>query len=78
VRIWPDGHSAKLLDLPEPDLAGWRHAIEVATSSGERHAGEGAMRLVYDAAGTWFGQPLRHGECGRRADRRTRRDGLPR
>ena len=25
------GHSAKLLDLPEPDLAAWRHAIEVAT-----------------------------------------------
>jgi len=23
-------HSAKLLDLPEPDLAGWRHAIDLA------------------------------------------------
>ena len=24
-------HSAKLMDLPEPDLAGWRRAIETAT-----------------------------------------------
>src|ERR1700743_1321920 len=40
------GHSAKLLDLPEPDLAAWRHAIEVATQQwvGDTDS-EGAMRL---------------------------------
>ncbi|OBK46225.1 aminodeoxychorismate lyase [Mycobacterium kubicae] len=41
-------HSAKLMDLPEPDPAGWRHAISVAT---QRWAAgtddEGAMRLIY-------------------------------
>lgn len=41
-------HSARLTELPEPDLPAWRSAIEVAT----RHwvAGtdaEGAMRLIY-------------------------------
>src|ERR1700730_12730619 len=42
------GHSAKLLDLPEPDLAAWRHAIEVATQQWVRDTDEeGAMRLVY-------------------------------
>jgi 4-amino-4-deoxychorismate lyase len=41
-------HSAKLLDLPEPDLAAWRHAIEVATQRWVSDtADEGAMRLVY-------------------------------
>ncbi len=40
--------SAKLMDLPEPDLPNWRSAIGVAT----RHwvagtADEGAMRLIY-------------------------------
>ena len=42
------GHSAKLLDLPEPDLAAWRHAIEVATQQwvGDTDS-EGAMRLVF-------------------------------
>ena len=42
------GHSAKLLDLPEPDLAAWRHAIEVATQQWVGGTdSEGAMRLVY-------------------------------
>src|ERR1700742_51659 len=42
------GTSAKLLNLPEPDLAAWRHAIEVATRQwvGDTDR-EGAMRLVY-------------------------------
>ncbi|HXO48601.1 MAG TPA: aminodeoxychorismate lyase, partial [Mycobacterium sp.] len=41
------GHSAKLLDLPEPDLAAWRHAIEVATQQWVAGTdSEGAMRLV--------------------------------
>ena len=41
-------HSAKLLDLPEPDLSAWRHAIGLAARqwTGDT-ADEGAMRLVY-------------------------------
>src|ERR1700741_5299468 len=40
------GHSAKLLDLPEPDPAAWRHAIEVATQRWVSDtADDGAMRL---------------------------------
>jgi 4-amino-4-deoxychorismate lyase len=41
-------HSAKLLDLPEPDLAAWRHAIDLAARQwAADSADEGAMRLVY-------------------------------
>jgi 4-amino-4-deoxychorismate lyase len=41
-------HSAKLLDLPEPDLAAWRHAIVSAERQWTAEtADEGAMRLVY-------------------------------
>lgn len=41
-------HSAKLMDLPEPDLAGWRRAIEAATRKWLTISDdEAAMRLVY-------------------------------
>ncbi|MGH3597430.1 MAG: aminodeoxychorismate lyase, partial [Mycobacterium sp.] len=41
-------YSAKLMDLPEPDLPGWRRAIDVATRQwAVGTADEGAMRLVY-------------------------------
>lgn len=41
-------HSAKLMDLPEPDLAGWRRAIETATRQWLTITDdEAAMRLVY-------------------------------
>jgi 4-amino-4-deoxychorismate lyase len=41
-------HSAKLLELPEPDLPAWRHVIDLATKQwvGDT-ADEAAMRLVY-------------------------------
>ncbi len=40
--------SAKLMDLPAPDLPGWRRAIEVATRQwAVGTADEGAMRLIY-------------------------------
>jgi len=40
--------SAKLMDLPEPDLPNWRRAIEVATRQwAEGTDDEGAMRLIY-------------------------------
>jgi 4-amino-4-deoxychorismate lyase len=42
------GHSAKLLDLPEPDLLAWRNAIDLAVRQWTADtADEGAMRLVY-------------------------------
>ncbi|MCV7230605.1 aminodeoxychorismate lyase [Mycolicibacterium komossense] len=41
-------HSAKLLELPEPDLAAWRNAIDVAAREWTAQTGaEGALRLVY-------------------------------
>jgi 4-amino-4-deoxychorismate lyase len=41
-------HSAKLMDLPEPDLPAWRRAIDVAARRwAATTADEGAMRLVY-------------------------------
>ncbi len=40
--------SARLMDLPEPDLPAWRSAIGVATGQWVAGtAGEGAMRLIY-------------------------------
>jgi 4-amino-4-deoxychorismate lyase len=40
--------SAKLMDLPAPDLAGWRRAIELATQEWVAgSADEGALRLIY-------------------------------
>jgi 4-amino-4-deoxychorismate lyase len=41
-------HSAKLMDLPEPDLAHWRQAIETATRQWLATSDdEAAMRLIY-------------------------------
>ena len=40
--------SAKLMDLPAPDLPSWRHAIDVATRQwAAGTADEGALRLIY-------------------------------
>jgi 4-amino-4-deoxychorismate lyase len=40
--------SAKLMDLPEPDLPSWRRAIDLATREwAAGTADEGAMRLIY-------------------------------
>lgn len=41
-------HSAKLLALPEPDLAAWRNAIAIAVGEwAAQGPAEGALRLVY-------------------------------
>jgi 4-amino-4-deoxychorismate lyase len=41
-------HSAKLLDLPEPDLTAWRRAVDLAVRQWTRDTSdEAAMRLVY-------------------------------
>ncbi|MCX2928807.1 aminodeoxychorismate lyase [Mycobacterium sp. CVI_P3] len=40
--------SAKMMDLPEPDLPAWRRAIGIAVGQwASLTAGEGALRLVY-------------------------------
>lgn len=40
--------SARLMDLPEPDLPRWRRAVEVATQRWVAStADEGALRLIY-------------------------------
>src|SRR6202161_3882882 len=73
------GHSAKLLDLPEPDLAAWRHSIEVATQQwvGDTD-GEGAMRLVYSRGRERGSAPTAFVMVNPVAERiaATRRDGL--
>lgn len=40
-------HSAKMMELPAPDLAVWRQAIDQATRHWLATGGEGAMRLIY-------------------------------
>ncbi|MBV9318299.1 MAG: aminodeoxychorismate lyase [Mycobacterium sp.] len=41
-------HSAKLMDLPEPDLTSWRRAIDMAARRWTAStADDGAMRLLY-------------------------------
>jgi 4-amino-4-deoxychorismate lyase len=40
--------SARMMDLPEPDLSRWRTAIAAATAAWtERGGGEGVLRLIY-------------------------------
>jgi 4-amino-4-deoxychorismate lyase len=40
--------SARMMDLPEPDLPAWRHAIGIAVGQWTASTGaEGALRLVY-------------------------------
>jgi 4-amino-4-deoxychorismate lyase len=73
------GHSAKLLDLPEPDLAAWRHAIEVATRQWVSDTdGEGAMRLVCSRGRERGSAPTAFVTVNPVAERiaATRRDGL--
>jgi 4-amino-4-deoxychorismate lyase len=73
------GHSAKLLDLAEPDLPSWRHAIDLAT---RRWAGdtadEGAMRLVYSRGRERGSAPTAYVTVNPVADRiaAARRDGV--
>jgi 4-amino-4-deoxychorismate lyase len=72
-------HSAKLLDLPEPDLAGWRHAIDLAARRWAAGADdEGAMRLVYSRGRERGSAPTAYVTVNPIADRITaaRRDGV--
>ena len=71
--------SAKLMDLPEPDLAAWRNAVEVAvgqwTAAG---SDEGALRLVYSRGREIGSAPTAYLTVNPVADRvaATRRDGI--
>src|SRR3984885_2219113 len=74
------GHSAKLLDLPEPDLAAWRHSIEVATQQWVAGTdSEGAMRLVCSRGRERGSAPTAFVTVNPVAERiaATPRDGLP-
>ncbi len=72
-------HSAKLLELPEPDLPAWRHAIDLATKQwvGDT-ADEAAMRLVYSRGRERGSATTAYVTVNPVADRiaATRRDGL--
>ena len=71
--------SAKMMDLPEPDLAAWRNAIDVAAGQWSA-AGpdEGALRLVYSRGRESGSAPTAYLTVSPLADRvaATRRDGL--
>jgi 4-amino-4-deoxychorismate lyase len=72
-------HSSRLMDLPEPDLAAWRHAIDVAARSWAADtADEGAMRLVYSRGRERGSAPTAYVTVNPVADRvaAARRDGL--
>jgi 4-amino-4-deoxychorismate lyase len=85
--------SARLMDLPEPDLPKWRHAIETATQRWAAHTGdEGAMRLIYSRGRESGSAPtayvmvnavpdrvalVRRDECAMRVHRTVGDDALP-
>ncbi|WP_139797707.1 aminodeoxychorismate lyase [Mycobacterium noviomagense] len=72
-------HSAKLMDLPEPDLPAWRRAIDVAARRWAAvSADEGAMRLVYSRGRESGSAPTAYVTVNPLADRiaAARRDGV--
>jgi 4-amino-4-deoxychorismate lyase len=72
-------HSAKLMDLPEPDLPAWRQAIEAAARQWAADtADEGAMRLVYSRGRERGRTPTTYVTVNPLADRvaAARRDGV--
>lgn len=72
-------HSAKLLDLPQPDLAGWRRAVDLAARQwAGQTSDEGAMRLVYSRGRERGSAPTAYVTVNPIADRiaAARRDGV--
>ncbi|HZU48404.1 MAG TPA: aminodeoxychorismate lyase [Mycobacterium sp.] len=72
-------HSAKLMDLPQPDLPVWRQAIDVAARRWAAvTADEGAMRLVYSRGRESGSAPTAYVTVNPLADRiaAARRDGV--
>lgn len=73
------GQSAKLLDLPEPDLDAWRAAVALGAQRWTAdHDGEGVLRLVYSRGRESGGPPTAFATIGALADRvaSARRDGV--
>jgi 4-amino-4-deoxychorismate lyase len=71
--------SARMMDLPQPDLAGWRHAIDVAARRWAATTdGEGALRLIYSRGREGGSEPTAYAMVTGLPDRVTavRRDGL--
>jgi 4-amino-4-deoxychorismate lyase len=72
-------HSARLMDLPEPDLPTWRHAVDLATQRWVAGTGdEGAMRLIYSRGRESGSAPTAYVMVNPVPDRVTavRRDGM--
>src|SRR5947199_682538 len=72
-------HSAKLLELPSPDLAAWRHAIDQAAQQWTSETDdEAAMRLVYSRGRESGSAPTAYVTVNPVADRiaTVRREGL--
>ncbi len=72
-------HSARMLDLPEPDLSAWRGAIAAATAQWAAvTADEAALRLVYTRGRESGSEPTAYVTVAPLADRvaGARRDGV--
>ncbi|WP_343601276.1 aminodeoxychorismate lyase [Mycobacterium sp.] len=72
-------NSARLMDLPEPDLPAWRHTVDVAARRWTADtADEGAMRLVYSRGREGGSAPTAYVTVSPVADRvaAARRDGV--
>ncbi|ORA32325.1 aminodeoxychorismate lyase [Mycobacterium aquaticum] len=71
--------SARMLDLPEPDLPAWRTAVGIGAQRwAAEHAGDGVLRLVYSRGRESGGSPTAFATIGELADRvaGARRDGV--
>lgn len=71
--------SAKMLDLPAPDLDAWRAAVALGVRRwADDHDGEGVLRLVYSRGRESGGPPTGFATIGALPDRvaGARRDGL--
>ncbi len=72
-------HSARLLDLPAPDLSAWRAGIEKAAAEwAAQSPAEGALRLVYSRGREHGASPTAYVTVGALPDRiaAARRDGI--
>ncbi len=72
-------HSARLMDLPDPDLERWRAAVAIAVSRWTEQGGqEGLLRLIYSRGRESGSEPSAFAMIGAVAGRvhAVRRDGL--